>query len=180
MAGMPICGHLITRWSWNLLKQVIQSFQFHHWRRKLKVLESRIRRYIWNGIRMPKECSRTSVPGCSTPGFEKQRQRYGLELIASEDFASCAVLQALGSCMNNKYSEGYPGQRYYGGTEHVDELERLCQKRALEAYSLDPQKWGVNVQPYSDYQKQCGLQRLAASALDQLMPASRRRRSSDW
>ncbi|KAG9466741.1 hypothetical protein GDO78_016184 [Eleutherodactylus coqui] len=80
---------------------------------------------------------------------EKQRQRYGLELIASENFASCAVLQALGSCMNNKYSEGYPGQRYYGGTEHVDELERLCQKRALEAYSLDPQKWGVNVQPYS-------------------------------
>ncbi|XP_072273553.1 serine hydroxymethyltransferase, cytosolic [Pyxicephalus adspersus] len=80
---------------------------------------------------------------------EKHRQRYGLELIASENFASCAVLQALGSCLNNKYSEGYPGQRYYGGTEHVDELERLCQKRALEAYNLDPQKWGVNVQPYS-------------------------------
>ncbi|CAJ0915096.1 unnamed protein product [Ranitomeya imitator] len=80
---------------------------------------------------------------------EKHRQRYGLELIASENFASCAVLQALGSCLNNKYSEGYPGQRYYGGTEHVDELERLCQKRALEAYSLDPRKWGVNVQPYS-------------------------------
>ncbi|XP_077173340.1 serine hydroxymethyltransferase, cytosolic isoform X2 [Paroedura picta] len=80
---------------------------------------------------------------------EKQRQRRGLELIASENFASRAVLEALGSCMNNKYSEGYPGQRYYGGTEFVDELERLCQKRALEAYGLDPQKWGVNVQPYS-------------------------------
>ncbi|KFW08743.1 Serine hydroxymethyltransferase, cytosolic [Eurypyga helias] len=80
---------------------------------------------------------------------EKQRQRLGLELIASENFASRAVLEALGSCMNNKYSEGYPGQRYYGGTEFVDELERLCQKRALEAYRLDPQKWGVNVQPYS-------------------------------
>lgn len=80
---------------------------------------------------------------------EKHRQTYGLELIASENFTSRAVLEALGSCMNNKYSEGYPGQRYYGGTEHVDELERLCQKRALEAYCLDSEKWGVNVQPYS-------------------------------
>ncbi|XP_069784449.1 serine hydroxymethyltransferase, cytosolic [Narcine bancroftii] len=80
---------------------------------------------------------------------EKSRQRLGLELIASENFASRAVLEALGSCMNNKYSEGYPGQRYYGGTEFVDELERLCQKRALDLYSLDPEKWGVNVQPYS-------------------------------
>ncbi|XP_015264828.1 PREDICTED: serine hydroxymethyltransferase, cytosolic [Gekko japonicus] len=80
---------------------------------------------------------------------EKRRQRLGLELIASENFASRAVLEALGSCLNNKYSEGYPGQRYYGGTEFVDELERLCQKRALDAYGLDPQKWGINVQPYS-------------------------------
>ncbi|XP_060696783.1 serine hydroxymethyltransferase, cytosolic isoform X2 [Hemiscyllium ocellatum] len=80
---------------------------------------------------------------------EKSRQRLGLELIASENFASRAVLEALGSCMNNKYSEGYPGQRYYGGTEFVDELERLCQKRALDLYNLDPEKWGVNVQPYS-------------------------------
>uniref|UniRef100_A0A673IGS3 Serine hydroxymethyltransferase n=1 Tax=Sinocyclocheilus rhinocerous TaxID=307959 RepID=A0A673IGS3_9TELE len=80
---------------------------------------------------------------------EKKRQTYGLELIASENFTSRAVLEALGSCMNNKYSEGYPGQRYYGGTEHVDELERLCQERALKVYGLDPEKWGVNVQPYS-------------------------------
>merc|ERR1719305_1594448 len=56
---------------------------------------------------------------------------------------------ALGSCLNNKYSEGYPGQRYYGGTEIVDKVERLCQSRALEVYNLDPEKWGVNVQPYS-------------------------------
>uniref|UniRef100_A0A6Q2Z601 Serine hydroxymethyltransferase n=1 Tax=Esox lucius TaxID=8010 RepID=A0A6Q2Z601_ESOLU len=80
---------------------------------------------------------------------EKHRQTFGLELIASENFTSRAVLEALGSCMNNKYSEGYPGQRYYGGTEHVDELERLCQRRALEAYRLDAERWGVNVQPYS-------------------------------
>jgi len=70
-------------------------------------------------------------------------------LIASENFCSRAALQALGSCLNNKYSEGYPGQRYYGGTEVVDKVERLCQSRALEAYKLDPEKWGVNVQPYS-------------------------------
>lgn len=80
---------------------------------------------------------------------EKKRQTYGLELIASENFTSRAVLEAMGSCMNNKYSEGYPGQRYYGGTEHVDELERLCQDRALKVYGLNPEKWGVNVQPYS-------------------------------
>lgn len=80
---------------------------------------------------------------------EKRRQVSGLELIASENFASRSVLEALGSCLNNKYSEGYPGVRYYGGTEVVDKIELLCQKRALEAFSLDPDKWGVNVQPYS-------------------------------
>ncbi|XP_049782043.1 serine hydroxymethyltransferase, mitochondrial-like [Schistocerca cancellata] len=80
---------------------------------------------------------------------EKKRQKSGLELIASENFCSRAALEALGSCLNNKYSEGYPGQRYYGGTEVIDKIELLCQKRALEAFSLDPEKWGVNVQPLS-------------------------------
>ena len=58
-------------------------------------------------------------------------------------------MECLGSCLTNKYSEGYPGHRYYGGNEYIDEIELLCQKRALEAYHLDPEKWGVNVQPYS-------------------------------
>ena len=80
---------------------------------------------------------------------EKHRQMSGLELIASENFCSRAALEAMGSCLNNKYSEGYPGQRYYGGTENIDKLELLCQKRALEAYKLDPAEWGCNVQPYS-------------------------------
>jgi len=80
---------------------------------------------------------------------EKHRQKSGLELIASENFCSRAALQVLGSCLNNKYSEGYPGQRYYGGTEIVDKVELLCQQRALQLYDLDPDKWGVNVQPYS-------------------------------
>ncbi|GFG32869.1 hypothetical protein Cfor_06358 [Coptotermes formosanus] len=80
---------------------------------------------------------------------EKGRQLYGLEMIASENFTSLAVLQCLSSCLHNKYSEGLPGQRYYGGNEYIDEIEILCQKRALEAYRLDPAEWGVNVQPYS-------------------------------
>ncbi|PNF17301.1 Serine hydroxymethyltransferase, cytosolic [Cryptotermes secundus] len=80
---------------------------------------------------------------------EKKRQLHGLEMIASENFTSLPVLQCLSSCLHNKYSEGLPGQRYYGGNEYIDEIEILCQKRALEAFRLDPAEWGVNVQPYS-------------------------------
>ncbi|XP_029647035.1 serine hydroxymethyltransferase, mitochondrial [Octopus sinensis] len=80
---------------------------------------------------------------------EKNRQIYGLELIASENFASRAVVDVTGSCLTNKYSEGYPGARYYGGNIYIDEIERLCQKRALECFRADPERWGVNVQPYS-------------------------------
>lgn len=80
---------------------------------------------------------------------EKHRQWSGIELIASENFTSRAVMQCLGSALTNKYSEGYPGKRYYGGNEYIDQVETLCQERALAAYGLDPEKWGVNVQPYS-------------------------------
>ncbi|KAK9515560.1 hypothetical protein VZT92_026196 [Zoarces viviparus] len=80
---------------------------------------------------------------------EKDRQCRGLDLIASENLCSRAALEAQGSCLNNKYSEGYLGQRYYGGAEIVDKIELLCQKRALFAFGLDPSLWGVNVQPYS-------------------------------
>jgi glycine hydroxymethyltransferase len=80
---------------------------------------------------------------------EKHRQWSGLELIASENFTSKAVMQCLGSALTNKYSEGYPGKRYYGGNEFVDQVEIMCQDRALKAYGLDPAQWGVNVQPYS-------------------------------
>jgi glycine hydroxymethyltransferase len=67
-------------------------------------------------------------------------------LIASENVTSRAVFDALGSPMSNKYSEGYPGARYYGGNQHIDEIEILCQQRALKAFGLDPEKWAVNVQ----------------------------------
>lgn len=80
---------------------------------------------------------------------ERIRQFKGIELIASENFVSRAVLEALGSHLTNKYSEGMPGARYYGGNEHIDEMETLCCNRALAAFGLDKDAWGVNVQPYS-------------------------------
>ena len=80
---------------------------------------------------------------------EKHRQQFGIELIASENFTSQAVLDCLGSVLTNKYSEGIPGKRYYGGNEVIDKIENLCIQRALKAYNLDPTKWGCNVQPYS-------------------------------
>lgn len=80
---------------------------------------------------------------------EKTRQVRGLELIASENFTSTAVMEALGSCMTNKYSEGRPNARYYGGNEFIDQAELLCEKRALDLFKLDPAEWGVNVQPLS-------------------------------
>eukprot|EP00283_Hemiselmis_rufescens_P002715 CAMPEP_0173417806 /NCGR_PEP_ID=MMETSP1357-20121228/48_1 /TAXON_ID=77926 /ORGANISM="Hemiselmis rufescens, Strain PCC563" /LENGTH=487 /DNA_ID=CAMNT_0014380163 /DNA_START=11 /DNA_END=1474 /DNA_ORIENTATION=- len=80
---------------------------------------------------------------------EQLRQWKGVALIPSENYASWAVSQALGSMMTNKYSEGYPGQRYYGGNEIIDINENLCRDRALECYRLSKDDWGVNVQVLS-------------------------------
>ena len=80
---------------------------------------------------------------------EYERQKYGLELIASENFTSRAVMECLGSVLTNKYSEGLPNKRYYGGNEIIDKIENLCIERALSAFNLDKEEWGVNVQPYS-------------------------------
>ncbi|KAE8212640.1 hypothetical protein CF327_g3736 [Tilletia walkeri] len=80
---------------------------------------------------------------------ETWRQFSGLELIASENLTSLATMEANGSILTNKYSEGLPGARYYGGNEHIDKLEILAQQRALKAFNLDPKIWGVNVQPYA-------------------------------
>ncbi|GBG34381.1 Serine hydroxymethyltransferase [Hondaea fermentalgiana] len=80
---------------------------------------------------------------------EAERQRGGLELIASENFTSTAVMQTLGSCLTNKYAEGMPGKRYYGGNQIIDQVETMCMKRALKAYRLNEEEWGVNVAPYS-------------------------------
>lgn len=82
---------------------------------------------------------------------EDERQRDGLELIPSENYASPAVRSALASSFTNKYSEGYPGKRYYGGQENVDALERKAQERALALFVEEAHRasWHVNVQPYS-------------------------------
>uniref|UniRef100_A0A7S2VJR7 Serine hydroxymethyltransferase n=1 Tax=Zooxanthella nutricula TaxID=1333877 RepID=A0A7S2VJR7_9DINO len=80
---------------------------------------------------------------------ERARQIRSIELIASENFTSRAVMECLGSALTNKYSEGQPGARYYGGNEVIDQIENLCKARALQAFGLDEKAWGVNVQPYS-------------------------------
>ena len=76
---------------------------------------------------------------------ERSRQNFGLELIASENFVSRAVLEAAGSVLTNKYAEGYPGRRYYGGCELVDVVERLAIERAKQLFGAEH----VNVQPHS-------------------------------
>ena len=80
---------------------------------------------------------------------EKKRQKKIINLIASENYVSDDVLKALGSPLTNKYAEGYPEARYYGGNEVVDKIESLCQKRALKAFELSEKDWSVNVQPLS-------------------------------
>ncbi len=80
---------------------------------------------------------------------EDARQKKVINLIASENYVSDDVLAALGSSLTNKYSEGYPGRRYYGGNTIIDQVELLAQERALALFKLSPAKWHVNVQPLS-------------------------------
>jgi glycine hydroxymethyltransferase len=81
---------------------------------------------------------------------ETERQEEGLEMIPSENFVSPAVLEALGSVLTNKYSEGYPGKRYYGGCEFIDEVETLAINRAKQLFNssrystFDKTLWGSN------------------------------------
>ncbi len=94
---------------------------------------------------------------------ELDRQRHGIELIASENFTSQAVLDAMGSCLTNKYAEGYPGRRYYGGCEVVDEVEQLAIERLKALFGASY----ANVQPHS------GAQANAAVFLALLKPGER-------
>ena len=91
---------------------------------------------------------------------ELERQRHGIELIASENFTSLQVMQAMGSVLTNKYAEGYPGRRYYGGCEFVDQSEQLAIDRLKQVFNIEY----ANVQPHS------GAQANAAVALAVLQP----------
>ncbi len=91
---------------------------------------------------------------------ELERQRHGIELIASENFTSQAVINAMGTCLTNKYAEGYPGKRYYGGCEVVDQIEQLAIDRLKELFGAEY----ANVQPHS------GAQANAAVFLALLQP----------
>lgn len=80
---------------------------------------------------------------------EEIRQKETIDLIASENYTSSEVSEALGSILVNKYSEGYPGKRYYAGQIYVDQIEELAKSRALKMFGLDSEKWHANVQAYS-------------------------------
>ncbi len=84
---------------------------------------------------------------------ELHRQRHGIELIASENFTSMEVMKAVGSCLTNKYAEGYPGRRYYGGCEIVDQVEQLAIDRVKEIFNCEY----ANVQPHSGAQANAAL-----------------------
>jgi len=96
---------------------------------------------------------------------ELGRQQHTLELIASENIVSKAVMQAQGSVMTNKYAEGYPGRRYYGGCEHVDAVERLAQDRARELFGVKH----INVQPHSGSQANMAVYMAAINPGDTVM-----------
>src|SRR3989338_4330830 len=81
--------------------------------------------------------------------LEERRQKGAVNLIASENYISKDVLRALGSMFTNKYAEGYPRKRYYGGNKIVDKVENLAINRAFKLFGLSKNKWSVNVQPYS-------------------------------
>ena len=101
-------------------------------------------------------------------GNELTRQQDGLELIASENFASPAVIAAMGSILTNKYAEGLPGKRYYGGCHFVDELEQLCIDRAKELFGAE----FANVQPHSGAQANAAVQLALLQPGDTLMGMS--------
>src|SRR6187551_2976650 len=95
--------------------------------------------------------------------LEEHRQRDELELIASENYTSAAVMEAVGSVLTNKYAEGYPGRRYYGGCEHVDVVEDLARDRAKALFGAA----AANVQPHS------GTQANMAACLALLAPGEK-------
>jgi glycine hydroxymethyltransferase len=98
-------------------------------------------------------------------GDELKRQRRGIELIASENFTSEAVIKAMGTCLTNKYAEGYPGKRYYGGCEVVDQIEQLAIDRLRELFNTEY----ANVQPHSGAQANAAVFLACLQAGDKIL-----------
>ena len=96
---------------------------------------------------------------------EKHRQKYGIELIASENFVSNEVMKAAGSCLTNKYAEGYPKKRYYGGCEIVDQVEQIAIDRAKKLFGVEY----VNVQPHSGSQANSSVMLSSLNAGDKIL-----------
>ena len=119
----------------------------------------RLRRYIRSSM-MKNGLAYTDPEVFAAIQHETERQEYNLELIASENVVSAAVLEAQGSVLTNKYAEGYPGKRYYGGCEYVDVAEQLAIDRAKELFGAEH----ANVQPHS------GAQANMAAYFSQLQP----------
>jgi glycine hydroxymethyltransferase len=108
-------------------------------------LMSNVIRYTYTRM---KELKETSPKLYKLIKEEEKRQEETIDLIPSENYASKAVMQATGSVLTNKYSEGYPGRRYYPGNIFVDEVEKICQENAKKIFNLGDD-WQVNVQPFS-------------------------------
>src|SRR5215467_13028071 len=104
-----------------------------------------IRIHSDQGVAMTSPLERTDPEIAGIIARELERQNTTIQLIASENFTSPAVLEAQGSVLTNKYSEGYPGKRYYGGNFVVDEAEELARSRACELFGAEH----ANVQPHS-------------------------------
>ena len=96
---------------------------------------------------------------------EDLRQRNGIELIASENFVSNNVMSAAGSCLTNKYAEGYPNKRYYGGCEVVDQIEQIAIDRAKKLFGVEY----VNVQPHSGSQANSAVMLACLNAGDKIL-----------
>ncbi|GBR77574.1 hypothetical protein RDn1_233 [Candidatus Termititenax dinenymphae] len=108
-------------------------------------------------------------------GQELQRQQNKIELIASENFTSPEVMAAQGSCLTNKYAEGYPGKRYYGGCEYVDVAEELARERSKKLFNCEY----VNVQPHSGAQANTAVYFAMLKPGDKVMGMDLSRRTFD-
>ncbi|XP_043658413.1 serine hydroxymethyltransferase [Drosophila teissieri] len=161
--GNPVNGFLATRTASGALTRVAsKNYQHQHHQH-----QHHPSAFFWPAIRRYSDAKQSTLKNMADQKMlqtplavgdpeltelikkEKERQREGLEMIASENITSVAVLESLSSCLTNKYSEGYPGKRYYGGNEFIDRIELLAQQRGRELFNLAEEKWGVNVQPYS-------------------------------